>query len=150
MIGSRNDRPTSLFQAAVGCLLLLLLCAGVGCGTKPAEVSPQAESMRALAVAYGQYVTQHRGRPPKNEAALRKFVEANMATFEASFGVTSVDDLFTSPRDNEPYVVTYGKQAKIVAYEKNGLDGMRYIADDLGIVEEVDEATFAERVPNAE
>ena len=44
-------------------------------------------------------------------------------------GVDDVQELLTSPRDNQPYVILYGKQALplldrgVVAYEQNGKDG---------------------------
>lgn len=120
-----------------------------GCPAEQPVVSESQDgSMRALAMGYGQFVAQNRGRPPKNEAQFRKFFEAN-PLFLDGFGVESIDDVFVSPRDNEPYEIVYGKRAKIVAYEKVGVDGKRIVADDLGIVQEVDEAQFAELVPDA-
>lgn len=135
-----------LSQLTSAVLITIVL---VGCGGDAPVVSEEQDGgMRALAMGYGQYIAQNRGRPPKNEERFRKYLEQNMMILE-NFGVESIDDLFVSPRDNEPYEIIYGKRAKIVAYEKVGVDGKRMVADDLGIVKEVDEAEFAELVPNA-
>lgn len=139
--------PTS--QAAILLLCASLSVLSIGCSAPAPEVSEEQDgTMRALAMAYGQYVSQNRGRPPKDEKRLRKFVEDKQHILD-TFGVESIDDMFVSPRDNEPYVVNYGKKARVVAYEKVGVDGKRMIAEDLGVVREVDEAEFAELVPNA-
>ena len=47
-------------------------------------------------------------------------------------------------------MIAYGKPKAIVAYEAVGVDGKRFVADDLGVVEELDADAFAERVPDAE
>ena len=134
-------------------LLALAIAASViGCAeTEDPESAKMTSNMRGLAVAYGQFSSRHRGRPPKSEKELRAFIEKEMGgvTYAESYNMTSVDDLFISSRDNEPYEVIYGKKSKIVAYEKVGVDGKRFVAHDLGAAEEVDEATFAELVPNA-
>ena len=142
-----------VFRSVLPVHFIAVLLTGVllstGCQPEQAEVTEQHTTMKALATAYGQYISQHRGRPPKNEKSFRKYLESDAAEFLSNFGVEAVDDLFISPRDNEPYEIVYGKMAKIIAYEKVGVDGKRLIADDLGVVEEVDEAKFAELVPNA-
>ena len=136
-----------MILAAIAGLLLVNL----GCNppAEPEAVQQQLASMRGLAVSYGQYCSQHRGRPPRSEEAFKKFIESQGDAFLESFGATEIDDLFVSPRDGEPYVVVYGKKAEVVAYEQTGADGMRFVAYDIGAVEEIDEATFEEKVPNA-
>jgi hypothetical protein len=105
--------------------------------------------MRAFAIAFGQFTGQNRGRPPKNEEQLRKFIEQMGPAWMESHGVDSVDELFTSPRDGQPYVVLYGRRrSKVIAYEAEGKDGKRFVADDLGNVELADEARFNELVPD--
>lgn len=37
--------------------------------------------------------------------------------------------------------------AEVIAWEQTGADGRRMIGNSLGAVEEVDEATFQQRVP---
>ena len=148
---ARANSPQTfrISQAAVCLLLATLSVLSVGCSEAAPEVSKEQDgSMRALAMAYGQYVSQNRGRPPKDEKRLRTFVEDKQHILD-TFGVETIDAMFVSPRDNEPYVVNYGKKARVVAYEKVGVDGKRMIAEDLGVVREVDEAEFSELVPNA-
>lgn len=103
--------------------------------------------MRGLSVAYGTYMKNNRGRVPKSEKAFKAWIEKHGGA--EAYGAETVDEMFTSSRDNEPYVVVYGKPKRIVAYEAVGVEGSRFIADDLGDVREVDAATFAELVPDA-
>ena len=61
-----------------------------------------------------------------------------------------MDKLFTSPRDNQPFEIAYrggasGGISGLVAWEKTGSGGKRFVADSLGKVEEIDEATFTQR-----
>ena len=70
---------------------------------------------------------------------------------------SNLDSLFTSPRDNQPFVVRYqqaksaggmmGGQPIVVAYEKTGVDGKRAVVTSLAGVEELDEAQFKQKVP---
>ena len=130
-------------------LLLATMAFFAGCGTvaESEDVAEQRSNLRALAAAYGSYVKNNRGRVPKNEKSFRKWIEKQGSVED--FGAQSLDEMFISSRDDEPYVVVYGKPKKVVAYEAVGIDGSRYIADDLGIVQEVDEATFRDMVPDA-
>ena len=55
--------------------------------------------------------------PAGYEKALRAYIEKQGPEFLTSLNVETIDDLFVSPRDGEPYVVIYGKTKNIVAYE---------------------------------
>jgi hypothetical protein len=76
---------------------------------------------------------------------------------KAEFQITEIDKLFVSSRDNKPYVVIYGTMpggqgpggAPVVAYEKEGVKGKRFVASALGAVVEVEEAEFRKMVPDA-
>lgn len=139
-----------LRKFAVSSLLFAFVATLAGCGTvaESEDVAAQRSNMQSLAAAYGSYTKQNRGRVPKNEDRFRAWIEKNGGAVD--FGAESLDEMFISSRDNEPYVVTYGKQKKVVAYEAVGVEGFRYVADDLGVVQKVDEATFSEMVPDAE
>ena len=140
---------------ALACILLVVM---VGCtGSQTASQETEQSSLKPLAIFYSRFQSQHQGRPPANEAELREFVSTFSAEDLQAFGVSSVDELFVSKRDNQPYVVEYGGtknpplgygQAPIVAYEKEGVGGKRFVGSSLGGVEEVDEARFKELVPN--
>ena len=140
----RVNRFSALLVSAV------LLCSGCGAPKEDADEAKQRTGLGALAKAYGQYSSSHRGMPPKSEKALKEFIESQGPAFLNSLGVDTIDDMFISPRDGEPYVVIYGKRRPIVAYEAVGVDGTRWVAHDLGGAEELDEATFREKVPDAE
>jgi hypothetical protein len=89
----------------------------------------------------------NQGRLPRNNEELKAHIRSQ--------GGQSVDELFISERDNQPYVILYGKDAAnpalggLIAYEQLGVDGSRYIAYRSGSVEAIDEARFRELVPNA-
>ncbi|HEY3393538.1 MAG TPA: hypothetical protein VGK58_12580 [Lacipirellulaceae bacterium] len=68
--------------------------------------------------------------------------------------ISSVDELFKSERDGQPYVIFFGRppagaNPDVVGYEQTGVDGKRYVAFALGVVEEHDETRFNELVPPA-
>ena len=150
-------RSPQAVRHAVGlvCLSMLVVLGGCGGGRKP---QPKSEAhLQALAVFYGRYLSQNRGRPPADEKAFKQF----LAKFDPSefkgFGLSTADEMFVSPRDNQPYVVRYnvpvgppGPQGpSAVAYEQTGVDEKRYVAFALGGVEEVDEARSRQLVPEA-
>ncbi len=135
-------------------LTVLLTCAPciAGCdGGGPTQEEQQLTSnMQGLANAYGQCTSQSRGRPPRNEAQLRKFIESQGPGWLEQYQAETVDDIFISSRDGKPYVVLYGKpRGKYIAYEQEGVNGTRFVADNLGISIEMDEATFRQEVPYA-
>lgn len=139
-------------RISVHITLLCLFATLLGCGSsgESEDVVEVRSNMRSLAVAYGNYTKMNRGRVPKSEKSFRAWIEKQGPDFLDSLGVDNVDDIFISSRDNEPYVVVYGKPEEVVAYEAVGVDGRRFITDNLGVTQEVDEATFREKVPNAE
>ena len=74
-----------------------VLALGIGCG--PTKSSGGAAQNRAalklLGLQYGQYLTEHRGSAPADEAAMRKYLELHMGEL-AGYGVKSADDLLPS------------------------------------------------------
>jgi hypothetical protein len=139
------------------CLAVLLVCGGCG-GTQSASHETETSNLKPLAIYYGRYIAQHRGQPPANEAEFKAFLSKIPAADLQAFNVASADDLLVSNRDGQPYVVIYGPPTgpaegpgkfPVIAYEKTGVGGKRYVASSIGGVEEVDEARFAQLVPNA-
>ncbi|MCU0877742.1 MAG: hypothetical protein MUF06_08175 [Pirellulaceae bacterium] len=142
------------------CLCLPFALAAValaaGCGN-PEKVAQESSNLKPLVVLYGQFIGQHRGKPPADEAEFKAFVQKVDPERLKSFQVTDVDSMFISSRDNQPYVVRYGKLEgpagpagqPVVAYEQTGVDGKRYVASAIGAIEEVDEETFRKMVPDA-
>ena len=63
----------STLTVLLTCVLGIAGCGGGG----PTQAEQQLTSnMQGLANAYGQCTSQNRGRPPRNEAQLRKFIES--------------------------------------------------------------------------
>ena len=135
--------------------LVLAVIAG-GC-TRNASQATESSNMKPLAVAYGRYISSHKGQPPANEGEFKTYLKTLSPESLQSFKVTDVESLLVSTRDNKPYVIRYGKVTgpagpggmPVVAYEQEGVNGKRYIATMVGAVEEVDEARFRELVPDA-
>ncbi len=136
----------------LGLVVAALLAAG--CTQQTQSKKQQESRLKPLSMLYGQYMGQHRGQPPQSEAEFKKFVESQKS-FLNQFGITDPATLFISERDGQPYVVIYGKPKgpaalagkPVIAYEKVGVGGKRFVASELGAVEEVDEARFKELVP---
>jgi hypothetical protein len=134
----------------------MFLATTCGC-TPPAAVEQQGSTLKPLAILYGRFLAQHRGQPPANEAEFRTFVDKEAPSLLEQFAVKDVPSLFVSARDNQPYVILYGRLTgppgpagqPVFAYEKAGVGGKRMVATSLGAVEEVDEAKFKELVPAA-
>jgi hypothetical protein len=145
----------SAFLGVVG--LTCLAVAGCG-GAQKKSLAVQQSGLKKLARVYGQFLTQHQGQPPANEAEFKKFAQSLSADDLTSLGVEKADQIFISDRDNKPYVVIYGQPkgprggpggSPVVAYEQEGQAGKRWVASALGAVEEVDEARFRELIPTA-
>ena len=116
-----------------------LLGCGGGSETAPAEIS-----LRRLAKYYGTFTTIHKGVAPANEKEFQAFIKSKDA--EADF-----DKLFRSDRDGQPYVVFYLGAAKIspdrvIAHEKDGAGGKRFVAFSTTAVRELDEAEFKQAI----
>jgi hypothetical protein len=142
--------------AWVGVLIVVgLLTIASGCQSQK-EAAQEASTLKPLALLYGQFIGQHRGQPPKTEAEFKAFVDKQGKPMLDTFHVDNAESLFVSPRDKKPYVVRYGSVTgppgpagqPVIAYEQEGVGGKRYVASNLGAVDEVDEATFQQLVPS--
>jgi hypothetical protein len=131
----------------------LWLALGIGCwliagcdGTKnPAGAEVQTSKLRAIAVLYNQYQSSQRRQPPENEAEFKAYLKTLPQSQLDAWKISDIDQAFVSDRDNEPYVILYGKQAasgRLIGSEKHGKDGKRMVAHHTGQVELVDEAQF--------
>ncbi|MCS7237770.1 MAG: hypothetical protein NZ899_05800 [Thermoguttaceae bacterium] len=127
-----------------------------GCSQGGRASAPMQEStIKPLGLLYGQFMGQHQGRPPASEEEFKQFVRERGMGMLKQFNVPDVESLFVSPRDKQPYVVIYGEikgppalaGQPVIAYERQGVGGKRFVANSLGAVEEVDETKFRELVP---
>jgi hypothetical protein len=146
-----SQRVRRLGRRAV--VLLCAACMSVAGCTGTTEQPAEVKNLQVLASLYGRYVAKNRGQPPADEAALRKFIPTLSADEQVAMGVdaANLDKLFISPRDGQPYIVRYKGHAggDIVAYERVGKNGKRMVAHSNTQVEEVDEATLKQLVPDA-
>lgn len=137
---------------------LLLFFSTGGCSDPGrSNQAEESSSLKPLAAFYGKFVNQHGGKTPRSEAEFKAFLKEpkNAESLRLEFQVADVDAMFISPRDQQPYVVIYGAMpdlpgpggAPVVAHEKTGVEGKRFVASALGAVEEVDEARFRGMVP---
>lgn len=141
-------------------IIVVLLGVVAGCSDPGRSNKVEQESpLKRLAIFYGSYLSQHQGKPPGGESEFKAFLKeaANADMLKAQFQITDIDTLFISPRDNKPYVVYYSISsnsqgpggAPVVAYEKEGLNGKRFVASALGAVVELDENAFRAMVQDA-
>jgi hypothetical protein len=149
-LGRRPWRLPVGFLVAVGVSLL-----GCGQGGEPAGDEGQVRAaLIVLGREYGSYLGEHNGAPPKDETALRAYLESRLGELSA-YGVNSVDDLLRAGRDGQPIQVIYGE--KVVspdrpeypwaAYEQVGVDGKRLASDARGGVYEIGDEEFSLQIP---
>ena len=147
--------PTFSRHLAALCVVALACLAASGCGSQSKSLPREQSGLKKIAVLYGRFLSQHRGQPPANEAEFKKFVHALPPGDLESFGVDDSDRIFISSRDEKPYIIIYGPPkgppgpggSPVIAYEQEGKDGKRWVASDLGAIEEVDDARFQQLIP---
>jgi hypothetical protein len=130
--------------ATCGVALGLFGCAG---SASPAAARRETSAFKTLTLAYMQFVRDHKGQLPRDDQAFRSYVEKTLANFLSQSDMT-VDEVFRSPRDGEPYVFFSQQKpppggSDVVGFEQQGVEGSRYVGDRTGTVLEVDEAEFA-------
>lgn len=111
----------------------------------------QTSHLRTL-ISFYNAAGRAQGAAPKSEEQLKAYIEAEGKDVLSRLEISSVDELFVSERDEQPFVVFYGKKPKgvrpdVVAYEKSGVDGSRRVGFDLGMIQEFNETEFREIVP---
>ena len=139
---------------AIVCPLLLL----AGCGSWAAKRTGDVDNshLRWLLLLRTQAVSQ--GQTPKSEEGFKRYINsldaAALDRTKTASGIATIDELFISERDGQPYVIFYAEPpaavaTDVVGYEQTGVDGKRFVGFGLGAVEEVDEQRFNELVPPA-
>jgi hypothetical protein len=155
-------------------LLVAIVAFGLGgCGSSTrSDVPTDEDNLRNLTKLLGQFSARHQGRMPEDEAEFKGFVGKLSAEQLSAVGVRDIEKIFVSSRDGEPYVIRYGQSSSslggalppgkqiiinpkvpgggvaqpVVAHEKTGAGGKRYVVFGLGQVELVDEARFQELI----
>jgi hypothetical protein len=120
------NHSISLRLATVAGLVVFLS----GC---PARQAPVEESrLSKLAILYGRYISQNKGKTPANEQELKAFIQKVEPDVK-------VDEIFVSPRDKEPFVVRYNVNEAstanfVTAHEKTGVSGKKMVSLSTGEV----------------
>jgi hypothetical protein len=131
---------------------LVALMAGCNSTSNSTSGDDGEPHITRLAAQYFLYMNAHQGTAPPSEEAFKQFVAERAEAASASAGANTVDALFVSPRDHQPYVVLYGADVGpegVVAYERSGVDGRRFVAYRAGFAREVDQAELRKIVPAA-
>jgi hypothetical protein len=140
----------------IGALPLAILAGALlaaGCGSRTSQLDqkdPSRIRMQTLAIEYARYLNHNGGKLPPNEDVLKKYIVGRGKSFLSERGILSVDELFVSPRDGQPLVVSYGTQKlvrafsadPIVAHEQKGIQGKRLVAFPSGAVVDLDPDMF--------
>jgi hypothetical protein len=158
--GSLKTHLLAAFTPLWGALSLTasLTCAGCGDDTPQLGTSEVEQRLKLIALLYGAYSGDHMGSPPQSEKALKDWAVSLPEARRQSYGVEDVQSIWTSPRDNEPIVVRFGQQSgppgvgivkpgesitvgpgsgyeakeTVIAHEKTGVDGERYVVYGAG------------------
>lgn len=133
--------------------LLGAILASVTSGCREGVKAREDIRLSMLVRFYAAYMHMHHDQPPGDAAEFRRYIDEVGEDALKRGTATTIEELFTSPRDNLPYVIVYGKQAMpllerdVVAYEQIGKDGRRFVGFRLGYVEELDGAAFSKLIP---
>ena len=132
-------------QAALGLFAVLPLLTGCGQKIEPQPLPPAEARVRKLGTIYHEFITAQHGKKPANMEELKAWAKKLSKTRLGEMGIEDVDATFVSPRDNQPYVLLRGGPAgpwQVVAYEKTGLEGKRYVITAMGSALELEESAL--------
>jgi hypothetical protein len=133
-------------------LVLFVMLHSAGC-TK--SVSNQVAALndahiKQLTNLYNGYQRSHSWHGPKDETALKQFIQHDMDPNKLALmnvDPTKLDEVFVSSRDQTPFKVKYGVGggpgiSAAVVFESLGVEGNRQVGFTGPIVEGVDEAHY--------
>jgi hypothetical protein len=132
-------------------LLALVATSLVGCGGSPgAASSKELSHLRVITALYFQAKSKL-GKNPSNEEEFKQAINSANVDW-STLGVSGADELLISDRDGKPLVIVYGpppqgRPFSVVAYEQEGLNGVRLVGTSDGQIQEADAAQFAKLVP---
>ena len=119
-----------------------LVLAAPGCSSKGPPPPEGQIAIEDVAKWYMQYREFNGKKAPANEQAFVAYIEGELKKRGTQ---ADVQAMLTSPRDNQKYVVMYGKPApknperSVAVHEKEGYDGKKLVAFELGYSQEADE-----------
>ncbi|MEL7498371.1 MAG: hypothetical protein AAFN77_12235 [Planctomycetota bacterium] len=144
-----RKRPAEL------CALLMLACAILfaGCSSSNPEdmiAAANNSNVKRLATLYTFFHQRNKNRGPKDEAEFKDFIakqdQARLAKANVNF--ESLEELFVSERDGEPFVIRYKVNTRVrgpslpVIFEKLGVDGQYQVGFTNGSMQEVDKVEY--------
>lgn len=120
-------------------LFVLALAIGLtgtlGCGESDKVVEANSDRMKRLYNCYLMYMEANNERGPKSAKALKKYLlkEDGIRLRLERMGVDAkgINEMFTSERDNEPFVVRWGLEGMkdhAIVFEAVGVNGRRLVA----------------------
>jgi hypothetical protein len=134
-----------VFVLGIGCALV------AGCGPAVAPAEPDAKiNLKKVLALYQAFVERNRKGPASQQELVEFGKKLTPQERDAYLIGEDLEGIFISPRDKQPYVISYnlslapGGPTKAVAWEATGKDGRRFVALTMGYVEEYDEQTFNE------
>lgn len=139
------------FQFGATLAAISLALSGCGGGT-PAAGHNEVSHLRAITALYFRAASSL-GHNPTSEAEFKQAI-ADAKPDLGVLGVNGIDELFVSERDGKPIVVRYGPDSGragrgVVAYEQEGVNGVRLVGSASGQIQEADATQFAQLVPDA-
>ncbi len=123
--------------------VVVVIATGCSSGPQHADLSKVEASLNMIANAYAS-ARQPSGKGPATLDQLK----AAMADITAVVG-GKPDDFLVSARDGQPFVVLYGlamNNNPVVAHEKTGKDGSRWVVDMRKVPRLVPDAEFDKEV----
>lgn len=135
-------RTTLVIAVLVSCHLGSVAGCGSSTPVPTGSVREARGVLRVLGIEYANFAAQHNDRPPADKAELVAFLESRR---DHIAGLQAVEQLFVSPRDNQPLLIYYGKSMPppdesgfpAVARELTGADGKCLVANTRGGVMEI-------------
>lgn len=148
MVDSKRSSLPNRWAAAA------ILAAVVGCGggSDPTDLVATAnrDNLRRLTSLYSAFHAGNALRGPADESEFKSFVKGVKPSRLARIGIdaATIDELFFSERDGEPFRVRYGVPGNVmgsddpVVFENTGVDGTRMVGFLNMEQREVDEAEY--------
>jgi hypothetical protein len=146
-------RWTRLRTLELGLFSLALagLCLADGCSPAVAPPEPDAKvNLKKVLALYKAYVDRNRRGPASREELVAFGQKLTPQDRDVLMIGEDLEGIFVSPRDNQPYAITYklnlapGGPTKAIAWEATGKNGRRFVALSMGYVEEYDEQMLNE------
>jgi hypothetical protein len=133
-------------RSICGWLPLVLVPAVIGCNGGGSDLPESQVHIETVAGWYQSYRAAHDGKAPPNENAFAEFIERELKETGQSI---DVDELLTSPRDGQKYVINHKPNSNslhknVAVYERNGSHGTKWMAFENKWSEEVDDKKLHE------